>query len=484
MAIFIHDVFNGLVMPDSDNFLAITAMPKFESYIEEQTNNTCTISVLPPELLIEVFRHCVANEPLAPLSLRRVSWTWRGLVDSCPRLWQTIALNDIDGLLFSEEQAELWTERSKPLNYDIELTVDDPDYILPLLSPLLPTIDRWRSFRLGGKREEEVKSSEVTLTPDSLTHLHLCLHDYELDDIDDEDSKISLSPISPSENANFALNLWVSRIPTTTFLPPLRFVHLTIAEGGSIGLHTQPKYILDFLQACPELESFFLSGWPHDGPIIQPLPVVFLPNLVTLHLKSTCFARAFLSSLDTPRLQNLYLSHLNVDFQLYGDHQEEGDSEDEAHDYSQSPWSDQATGMGLRRLLKRCHPPIRVLEMDFCDMRTKDFSYVFDRLSYLEDFHIVASDMSDKVINLLRPVETVGEGAVKLRLPRLRRLRLTNCQRLSGRAIVDSIAARVKWTDRACPDDSLVDVVIAGCEGFSVMDRHTLFMEIGNRLRP
>jgi len=122
--------------------------------------------------------------------------------------------------------------------------------------------------------------------------------------------------------------------------------------------------------------------------------------------------------------------------------------------------------------------------MDFCDMRTKDFRYVFDRLPLLEDFHIVASDMSDKVINLLRPIEPREDRVVCLRLPRLKRLRLTNCQRLSGKAIVEAVAARVKWTDKEYPDYTLVDVIISGCEGFSQWDRHVLSTEIGNRLRP
>ncbi|KDR82773.1 hypothetical protein GALMADRAFT_48078, partial [Galerina marginata CBS 339.88] len=448
-----------------------------------------TISVLPAELLIEIFAYCVVNEPLSTISLRRVSWWWQELVDTSPRLWQTIALDEADGNAFSEMQAAMWIQRSKPLKYDIELNVEDPDYILPLLSPLLPSVDRWRSFRLSGKRDEEIMTEGLEITPDSLTHLHLCLHDYEQDEFDDDEPRITFSPISPGQNFSFALNLWVSKVPSLTLLPPLRFVHVTIAEGGSIGLHTQPKYILEFLTACPELESFFLSGWPHDGPILEPLPVVNLPNLVTLHLKSTCFARAFLSSFHTPRLENLYLSHLNVDFQLYGEYHDDGDSEDEAHDYSQSPWSDQATGMGLRKLINRCNPPIRILEMDFCDMRTKDFRYVFDRLPLLEDFHIVASDMSDKVIRLLRPIEARdsegagGDTLVRLRLPQLRRLRLTNCQRLSGKAIVESVMARVKWTDKEYPAYTLAEVAIAGCERFSQWDRHVLSTEIGSRLR-
>jgi len=441
------------------------------------------ISILPPELLIEVFTYCATNNGLAPLTLRQVSWWWQELVDTSPRLWQTVVLGDVCGAL-SEQQAELWTERSRPLKYDIELNVDDAESILPHLSPLLPSIDRWRSFRLSGKRDEEHILDYLNLTPEKLTHLHLFMHDYDFDDDDDDEPRITFTPTSPGQTSSFALNLWVARLPSPTLLPPLHFVHVTIAEGGLSGLHTQPKYILEFLTACPDLESFFLSGWPHDEPITYPLPTARLPNLVTLHLKSTCFVRALLSSLDTPRLENLFLSHTNVDFQLLGEHHNEGDSEDEARDFSQSPWSDQATGMGLRKLINRSNPPIRILEMDFCDMRTKDFRYAFDRLPLLEDFHIVASDMSDKVIGLLRPVQSQHGPEMLLRLPRLRKLRLTNCQRLSGKAIVDSLTKRIEWSDATCQDYTLVDVSISECAGFSQWDRHLLSTVLGNRLRP
>jgi hypothetical protein len=441
------------------------------------------ITSLPPEILIEVFTYCVANAGLTPLTLRQVSWWWKKLVDTSPRLWQTIMLGYGSGAL-SEQQAQLWTERSRPLKYDIELNVDDSELILPHISPLLPSIDRWRSFQLRGKRDEEHVLDHLDLTPEKLTHLHLFMHDYDQDDFDDDEPRITFTPSIPGQIFSFALNLWVARLPSPTLLPPLHFVHVTIGEGGLSGLHTQPKYILEFLTACPELQSFFLSGSPHDGPIDYPLPVIRLPNLVTLHLKNTCFVRALLSSLDTPRLRYLFLSHTNVDFQLHGEHHDDGDSEDEARDFSQSPWSDKATGMGLRKLINRSSPPIRILEMDFCDMRTKDFRYVFDRLAFLETFHIVASDMSDKVMSLLCPVKAQDEPAMHLRLPRLRTFRLTNCQRLTGKAIVDALTERVKWADATCPDFTLEDVSISDCQGFSHWDRHLLSTALGNRLRP
>jgi len=437
------------------------------------------IQDLPPELLVHIFTYCISNDPLSPITLGQVCCHWKQLLEITPSLWQSIVLDDSDPR-FSSRHAQLWIERSRPFKYDVELNVDDPDYILPLLSPLLPTIDRWRRFQHIGKRNEG--AFDVDVTADSLTHLHLFLHDNEQDDIDEEESRVMFFPISPT-NPNIALNIWVPKVPPPSLLPPLRFVHVTIAEGGLTGLHTQPKYVLDFLTACPELESFYMSGFTHDGPVVGPLPLVSLPNLVTLHLKSTCFARAILSSLVTPRVENLYFTLLNVDFNLYDQGNDEGDSEDEAHDYSQSPSSDRATGMGLRKFITRCNPPIRILEMDFCDMRTKDFIWVFDRLPLLEDFYIVGSDMSNNVINLLRPIpfQTPDGFRFRLRLPRLRRLRLINCQRLSGDAIVEALVQRVSWTDKM--EITLTDVTISGCEGFSQSDRDALSAVLHGRLK-
>src|SRR5882762_629850 len=100
--------------------------------------------------------------------------------------------------------------------------------------------------------------------------------------------------------------------------------------------------------------------------------------------------------------------------------------------------------MGLRKLINRSNPPLEVLDMDLSDMRTKDFAWCFDRLTTLRRFRIIGSDMSDRVINLFKP-GAVPQRATKLRMPRLSTLKLYNCQRLSGKAVVDAIGTRVKF---------------------------------------
>ncbi|KAF8208890.1 hypothetical protein K438DRAFT_1813086, partial [Mycena galopus ATCC 62051] len=141
--------------------------------------------------------------------------------------------------------------------------------------------------------------------------------------------------------------------------------------------------------------------------------------------------------------------------------------------------------MGLRRLLLRCNPPLEVLAMDWSDMRTKDFAFVFGRLERLRSFFIEASDMSDKVIELLRPYVT-RDGNVRVRLPRLKSLELSNCNELSGAALLSVLTERVRMSDgmdrEARETETLDEVIIVGCEGLTPRHADLLRKELGTRL--
>ncbi|KAJ7780596.1 hypothetical protein DFH07DRAFT_729230 [Mycena maculata] len=437
---------------------------------------------VPPEILIEIFALCTtSSDPLAPLHLASVSLLWRQIVQSSPRIWQHIYLDDRCSIASSHAQAALWTRQSFPLTFDVHIDISQSsDLVLSLLSPLLPVMDRWRHFTMTGKREESVDMSGSM--PHAIDPLVVAIQDPD-QLIDDG---IPLLTFTSAPSTWLTMNVWVAELPKAISLMPLRFTSVIISEQ-SLWIYTQPRSVLNFLSACPQLEAFFFTGWHHDDERLStPLPVVRLPMLQTLHLRTTCGQRSFLSSIDAPRLTELYLTQLNVDsfhFPPSGA-PEDGDSDDEARDYSRSPWSDRATGMGLRRLLQRSNPPLRVLDMDWSDMRTKDFRFCFDRLGALEQFFIVASDMSDRVISLLRPYVAPGGREVRVCLPRLRRLELANCNELSGAAVLDTLGARVAVTDRlpAWEANTLSEVMITDCDGFKAHHASLLRKELGDRL--
>ncbi|KAG6918325.1 hypothetical protein DXG01_015183 [Tephrocybe rancida] len=436
------------------------------------------IMSLPPELLIEIFIWCAVNHSLAPLTLQRVSKWWRALVVSSPRVWQHVLLDDqAHTTSFLRAQAELWLQRSMPLPIDVELNVQTPDLILPMLSPLLSHVQRWRSFVMQGQLDEKIALiGDSNLTNDFLTDLRISIQD----DFNGKPHQTFFS-----QSGKFTMEVHVLRIPHSNLLAPLRITNLRLTEDSFSGLQTEPKDIIGFLSACPELQIFYFKGWPYDKPPPpDPFPVVSLPQLHTIYLKNICMTRAILSSIDTPRLANLYLAHLNTELVLGEDYHEDGDSDDEANDFSQSPSTDRATGMGLRTLINRCNPPIQVLDMDFSDLRTKDFRFIFDRLHFLQDFLIVASDMSDTVIGYLRPFTIPGEQTLQVRLPHLQSLGLYNCNRLSGDAVVEALSARVIYTDQQ-PRlvETLNNVAVVACDRIDYEHDKRLARLLGKRLR-
>lgn len=280
------------------------------------------------------------------------------------QVWQTITLSDHRPLQSSWSQASLFVNLSQPLTFDIFLAVEDPNLILPLLSPLFPSIDRWRSFTiLGG----DTDLPPLPITPSLLGPKPLERLDLAIDSANPDPNR---PPFAYGED-HFWTSITVTQLPPASMLMPLRFTILTMTER-SLNIQSMPAEVLSFLAAVPTLEAFYYRGWKLDvGPIDDPLPVAYLPRLHTLDIGSTCSIRAILSSLDVPRLERLYLSDINVDFELHSPEvNEEGDYEDEEErDFSQSPSSDHATGMGLRKLISRCHPPLRILEMHYSDMR-------------------------------------------------------------------------------------------------------------------
>jgi hypothetical protein len=301
----------------------------------------------------------------------------------------------------------------------------------------------------------------------------------------------------------------MSYLPSNLIAPLTSITTLHIVEVNFDAPPQTARDILEFLAFCPNLQSFYYQGQIHDtSPPKLPLPIARLPSLTHLTIRNTCTARAFLSHLDTPSLIHLHLGYLNVDFPLMctPTDYEDGDSEDEANDFSQSPSSDRANGMGLRALMKRCSPPIEVLEMDYSDMRTKDFIWCFKRLTKLKEFKIVASDMSDTVIKMLKPHVAYGtpdpidvggddDSAMSIAtsstihvgwwLPSLQKLYLQNCQCLSGEAIVEALSTRAALRRANSEEYLLEDIGIVGCEEFEEEPEHLVQLRrvYGKRIR-
>ncbi|KII90862.1 hypothetical protein PLICRDRAFT_39465 [Plicaturopsis crispa FD-325 SS-3] len=491
------------------------------------------IQFLPVEILIDIFTLCSRDAILAPLALASVCRFWNTTIATSPPIWNHIFVSDwipsgdqTQSISFSRALSEIWLVRSSPLPFDVEVDVGDRDMLLPLLVPFIPHVQRWRRLTVNGPGSHDETLDIAGFSPISVPRLQITLRDTS-----------ELSTRYESTFVEHALGLSLN-VPMMTLPPAVRlapqhysFTRLHISER-TFDYHPTPRDLLSFLAVCPSLEHFAFDGGLQDVgelPVRQgsTLPVPVLTHLHSLRIYATCAARTLLSHIYAPTLSHLVLEFLNVEVDppdaLHGDDllYEDGDSDDEAHDFSQSPYTDHATGMGLRNFIKRSRPPLQVLEMDYSDMRTKDFRWCFDRLVQLTKFRIIASDMSDSVIQLLKP-ETVsavpgnghaagsgisasdaavGEDVTRVRLPRLRDLYLYNCQQLSGDAIVDAIGARTRYAKVLADSptgklpypgaqanqqptlEQLEDVIISGCDGFTERHAHLLSRDLRGRLQ-
>ncbi|KAF4577151.1 hypothetical protein EYR36_005138 [Pleurotus pulmonarius] len=458
-----------------------------------------SIRDLPSEVLIEIFTYLAHIDSLSPLTVASVCRPWRSIVFNAPSVWRLITLDsrsrDISAL---QTHALYWMTKSEPLEFDVEVNVAERDDILLLLSPFLSRLQkRWRSFSLTGPDTLGVyplhNVGRTTKLAISVRGDGGSLASAILGIPEDDDGVKGSVNLDISQNT---LGVAVNALPPISRIHPIHLTIIHICEARPEA-YTKPSTLLAFLTACPNLQQFVFMGWAlrrdmdedgdsqddHQTFVEEKLPVVYLPHLQVLRLRSTCSTRTFLSRIHTPALSELYLTYLNVDFPLppHVDEGDEGDSEDESGDFSRSPSSDRATGMGLRKLIKRSNPPLRVLDMDCSDMRTKDFRYVFDHLHKLEEFSIVASDLSDNVIRLLAPYyESSDGGNFKLRVPRLSVLRLFDCIRVSGDAIVESLSRRVEVMAkyRDCRG-SFREVSIIGCERFAHIHGLALRPQLG-----
>lgn len=453
-----------------------------------QDTTSGPFSSLPPELLFEIFSTCsLTGNWHIPLTLSKVCRLWRDLILSSPCIWQIIVVLESRRTISSiRTQAELWVARSSPLPFKVVLKISDFERLLPIMSCFFPHIARWMCCTITyDGRTFETSLSDLTLSSPRriLHHLNILLKTpFEGPAGGDEDDVVFFS-CGTAAYRHISMNAITTKLPHAEMLNPLLFTCLDISETPYEHSVPSPD-LLRFLTHCPNLEHLYFHGFSDDeGTLDTPPPAVALPRLHTLLLDGICNQRSILSHLYLPALRELRLRHINVDYSLAPYHiSEEGDSDDESHDFSQSPHSDLHTGMGLRRLLSRSRPPLEVLDMDLSDMRTKDFCWVFDRLPELNQFSIVGSDLSDSVVALFTPVTCDGEERMRVRLPKLSVLRMYSCQQFSGDALVEALSARVRYTDRTTPDATLKTVVISNCNKLTAGNAQELSWHLRDRL--
>lgn len=419
---------------------------------------------LPFELLIHIFSFSIDADPNCVFTLSLVCSKWHAGVHSTPSLWQRLRLNDhaFDPARL-QARSNLWIDRSGRLPLDVEIKSVHQDSMLPMLSYTLSVMGRWRTFTSSERIQFHWKGSRRKIggvdDDEGLVLVVDLQHKRRFSGDLGQDSALSSLSEEPCSVETFVKDkgppkeihvkgVW--SLPKSDSLTP--FSSITSLIVSNAGWKDMPLHqCVEFFGAFPMLAYLKLMNrfvqdpdYNPDCPIVKP---VILPHLrrLTLSIAST---RCLLSHMTMPALERLELMYINSSVEY--DHPITyalGDSDDEAHDFSRSPWTDRATGMGLRSLFGRCSPPLHELVMDFADLRTKDFKWAFGAMKDLETLRVVASDMSDKVIAALA-VKSGSESIAQVPLPRLKRLYLDKCQKISGDVFMGMMESRMQAAEQ------------------------------------
>ncbi|KAF8512687.1 hypothetical protein JB92DRAFT_3116893 [Gautieria morchelliformis] len=433
------------------------------------------IKILPLDLLAEIFEHCACAETSSPVLLSHVSTLWRHIATTTPSLWHTISYTiSVTTHLVTSEKIRTWLARSG--SFPLYISLDFARWPRDAIS--LATLDQLRThshhwgrwsvtatdytiasivflYFMGSPRYDLLSRLDLKILgpvqeePEELAWLHMAGNRYERRLLTEMFAR--LMKVSAPRFTEF--NLTTDALPyeldpeLQIGLPHLRALRIFERDGRFMAI--QASTVLHLLGKCPALESFAFRGTishvvdPHG----VPATMVSLPRLRELHVAQTCLQRTILTHLITPALQVLRLSWLNQPDRPdpFVDEDYMAETNEEPTEWSQSPYTDILTGLGIRSLICRGAPPIRVLDMDFADARSpKDFIWVFEHVPTLESFRIIGSDMSDKVLIALASKNNQG----KWLCPRLASLELSRCDLITGRGVVTLAKGRNPCKDR------------------------------------
>ncbi|KIJ34256.1 hypothetical protein M422DRAFT_35196 [Sphaerobolus stellatus SS14] len=478
------------------------------------------ISILPEEILAQIFEYCASEDPHAtPVLLSHVSFLWRRIATSTPRIWDTIYVA-LPSKYRDYVRTRTRLERSGaiPLNITLlvnEIEAGDKDLLDKLRDHL------WHCSRLKLKSDshEIGRSAVVFLGATSNDQLQLlerldiklsCLREL-LDMDEDANDKLRndvtdifrvLAQVDAPRLRE--LNLQAASLPH----PSLQVAKLShesllalapVHNPSSLSLtlpflHTLRIYedhpmladditaasILHLLVKCPSLRTFVFRGSQSifDSHGVADIPPIYLPHLHTLQLCHTFHQRLILSHIVAPSLKTFRLMWLNRPEILIDEFYEPDPSElsEAPTEHSQSPYTDLLSGAGLRALIRQSMKasgsplPITVFDMDFADIRSpKDFLWAFEHMPFLVDFKIIGSDMSNKVLLALAKERISADGKREGWLcPRLKNLEFSRCDVITGIGVVALAKGRnpplVEGEDTEGRPARLKRFILEGCQ--------------------
>ncbi|KAF9475397.1 hypothetical protein BDN70DRAFT_996451 [Pholiota conissans] len=288
------------------------------------TRRPSYISLLPPEILTEIFLFCIPDEqfPLpytteAPLLLTHVSSQWRSIAVSVPELWTALHINYKDP---AEDipATDIWLSRSgsKPLSLSIAIDFSEQPQ-QEILDALCRHSKRWKYVRFDFRH---------LLCPAMYT-LDMALNDIpELSTFEfyaRDVSNINIAPVTNLLSSAPKLRevTWVDDMADTNTLLQLPLGRLTKL---ALSLDHGTLDYLKVLNECYNLEHIRLTRPFSLAP--QTHAPLFLPKLTSFNISSDVISPDMTGVLDLLILPNLQ------EVRIHGDIDKTGRSHPFGHD--------------------------------------------------------------------------------------------------------------------------------------------------------
>jgi len=266
--------------------ITLKAIPQQRSDLDDHRSPLLQLSILPPEILAEIFIQClphdssflVPNRTEAPLLLTRVSSYWRQLALATPELWSSLHINYKD----PQEDipaTQLWLVRSGSLPLSLSIAIDfNEQPHQDILDVLCRYSFRWKHIRFDFRHLLCPPMYSLHLAQDRIPQLST--FEFHARDI----SNPNLSQITRLLSSAPQLRevTWVDDLANTETLlelPLNRLTRLSLAmEHGTLDY-------LQLLHQCSNLEHIRIARplSNNNNNNIQN-PGIYLSKLATLNI--------------------------------------------------------------------------------------------------------------------------------------------------------------------------------------------------------
>ncbi|KAJ7126802.1 hypothetical protein C8R44DRAFT_733530 [Mycena epipterygia] len=390
---------------------------------------------MPPEVLGEIFIHCLPKETYitpsvaqCPLLLTQISSNWRCVALATPALWASIAVNlSISSCLPNLCLIETWIARSGscPLSFHIAESIQKDYYNAGMITSasvlelFAPHYNRWQHIRLDyldWRIDTGFSKLPGGIPPPSLESLHLARDFWR----PTEQEQLSLMLSAPRlRNCT-----WISNTDLGTFRAPFPQLAKLFLE--------RPLIAEDFMRILSEgtnlaLCQFFVLASFGSNLAPPTVPFVLRHNLRSLDLTADLFGRLF-NQLELPCLTELSVRRFNN------------------VPHPTPVWPHQE----FMSFLMRSKCPLQLIGLSDMDITPDEMSdclrhtsATLEKLTLTNDRRMHHTIINDKILRLLtwRPGSQLGI------CPRLSMVKFWDCHSSTDGVLADMVESRWKARD-------------------------------------